>query len=434
MSECIATGLGFLACPVILKAFTATRGKFVRFLAVSFILFTVTSAIILMPISTKLTIACVAFSVFLMGICVGIGYVIMSEYLDTNLAIGITIAVGYSAAIILHYLLNLWASFSAMLLFSVTAFFYVVMFEIKSFLVIKDIMDRGHMNPGAPANSVDGETKISVVMELARIVLLSVCFLLLSSYLDEQLTILFDVEAYFSGPRLVFVVGSLSMGFIWDKSKGGLAPGVMILASLMALLIPILLVDERFYIVDMCLFYFYIGICMTYLILISLRFAKQSGSLYSAVIFKAVDNLLTAALVLVGIGRISMIPITIMDVIVLSIALFLMWIGGDFSSVNNWSRFVLGKDIDMTKEYLPVSDSPEDRMAEFAEKYKLTDRESEALRLLLTSDMKGDDMAKELFVSRRGFVSFTTSIYHKTNTTSRIGLMQKYMAEEFGGE
>ena len=78
----------------------------------------------------------------------------------------------------------------------------------------------------------------------------------------------------------------------------------------------------------------------------------------------------------------------------------------------------------------PASDvSSGDRMAMFTRKYRLTNRESEVFKLLITRDEKGDDMAKELGVSRRGFVSITSSIYKKTDTGSRVALLQKYMSE-----
>lgn len=70
-----------------------------------------------------------------------------------------------------------------------------------------------------------------------------------------------------------------------------------------------------------------------------------------------------------------------------------------------------------------------DKMAEFASRYGLTGRECEVFSLLITKDEKGDDMAKELGVSRRGFVRLTSSIYIKTETGSRVALLQKYMSE-----
>lgn len=62
----------------------------------------------------------------------------------------------------------------------------------------------------------------------------------------------------------------------------------------------------------------------------------------------------------------------------------------------------------------------------FAEKFLLTDREQEVMKLLLTSDENVQDLAGELFISRAALYRHLTSLNEKTNTKSRIGLLQFY--------
>ncbi len=76
-----------------------------------------------------------------------------------------------------------------------------------------------------------------------------------------------------------------------------------------------------------------------------------------------------------------------------------------------------------------ADDDAVDKMTEFTSRYGLTEREREVFTLLMTRDDKGDVMAKEHGVSRRGFVSIASSIYGKTDTGSRVALLQKYMSE-----
>ena len=62
----------------------------------------------------------------------------------------------------------------------------------------------------------------------------------------------------------------------------------------------------------------------------------------------------------------------------------------------------------------------------FAERFSLTEREQEVMKLLLTSDGNVQDLAGELFISRAALYRHLTSLNEKTNTKSRIGLLQFY--------
>ena len=135
--------------------------------------------------------------------------------------------------------------------------------------------------------------------------------------------------------------------------------------------------------------------------------------MYTAVAFRTMDNLLTAFLVLVGFSALPLLPVLIIDISLLAVIIILLWQGDEFNTVS--------------EQYTDAGRG--DKMTEFALRYGLTERECEVFTLLMTKDDKGDVMAKELGVSRRGFVSLASSIYRKTDTGSRVALMQKYMSE-----
>ncbi len=69
-----------------------------------------------------------------------------------------------------------------------------------------------------------------------------------------------------------------------------------------------------------------------------------------------------------------------------------------------------------------------DYFARFAEKYRLTDREQEVLRELLESDESVQDIAGKLYISRTALYKHISSLNEKTDTRSRIGLIQFYYA------
>lgn len=66
----------------------------------------------------------------------------------------------------------------------------------------------------------------------------------------------------------------------------------------------------------------------------------------------------------------------------------------------------------------------------FAKTYELTPREQEVLQLILTKDGTTKELAKELMISERVCQRYLTSIYDKTGTNSKVGLILFY----YGGE
>ena len=63
----------------------------------------------------------------------------------------------------------------------------------------------------------------------------------------------------------------------------------------------------------------------------------------------------------------------------------------------------------------------------FAEKYHFTERETEVFLRMITTEEGIQEMADALFISRRTFQRYITSIYEKTGTKSRMGLYQLYI-------
>ncbi len=245
------------------------------------------------------------------------------------------------------------------------------------------------------------------------LIVAAACFDIPGAYLDGQMERAFDTADFFSWPRLFCGAGFILMGFLWDLGKRHVATVVMIIAAIASILMPALLLEERFYIFDMCFFYFYLGMCLVYNSLKLMRHYSVNQNMYTAVAFRAMDNLLTALLVLVGFSALPLLPVLIIDISLLAVIIILMWREDEVNTAG--------------EQYTDVNTG--DKMTEFVSRYGLTERECEVFTLLMTKDEKGDDMAKELGVSRRGFVSLTSSIYRKTDTGSRVALLQKYMSE-----
>lgn len=70
----------------------------------------------------------------------------------------------------------------------------------------------------------------------------------------------------------------------------------------------------------------------------------------------------------------------------------------------------------------------------FAEQYDMTPRESEVFEKLIGTEDGVQKIANELYISRRCLQRHIASIYEKTGTKSRIGLLRCYVGFRLGKE
>ena len=78
------------------------------------------------------------------------------------------------------------------------------------------------------------------------------------------------------------------------------------------------------------------------------------------------------------------------------------------------------------KEKVTYEADEEEKFRTFCEKFSLTPRESEVLKTLLISDENVQDIAVKISMSRAVLYRHITNLNNKTDTKSRIGLIQFY--------
>lgn len=93
-------------------------------------------------------------------------------------------------------------------------------------------------------------------------------------------------------------------------------------------------------------------------------------------------------------------------------------------------KFDTEKENACTKNALNVSEAEYLRF--FSEHFGLTSREAEVFERLVTSEAGVQEIADELYISRRNLQRHIASVYEKTNTKSRIGLFQCYARFRWG--
>ena len=339
-----------------------------------------------------------------MGCLVGMAYVRFAHEMRDSSLIGRTFGTALGISIILQFLIQIRWNIGRMLA------------PLMCIMCISMIV--WDFKTGSDCREDDrAEEKSSVFGFRDRrfifLIIAAACFDIPAVYLDGQMGLAFDTADFFSWPRLLYGAGFILMGFLWDLGKRQVSTVVMMIAAIASILMPALLLEERFYIFDICFFYFYLGMCLVYNSLRLMQHYSVNENMYAAVTYRVIDNILTALLVLAGFSALPLLPALIIDISLLAVIIILLWQGDEFNTVS--------------EQYTDAGRG--DKMTEFALRYGLTERECEVFTLLMTKDDKGDVMAKELGMSRRGFVSLASSIYRKTDTGSRVALLQKYMSE-----
>ena len=75
---------------------------------------------------------------------------------------------------------------------------------------------------------------------------------------------------------------------------------------------------------------------------------------------------------------------------------------------------------------LKESQNKEPKLQSFADRHELTPREKDVMELILSREGTVKELAKELLISERVFQRYLTSIYDKTGTNSKVGLILHY--------
>ena len=107
-------------------------------------------------------------------------------------------------------------------------------------------------------------------------------------------------------------------------------------------------------------------------------------------------------------------------IMIASIGLFVLL------SIANYIYTVMGQtDVELPDQERKQVEE-QDYFSAFADTYALTEREQEVLKMLLASDEEVQEIANRLYISRAMLYRYISALNKKTDTNSRIGLIQFY--------
>ena len=225
----------------------------------------------------------------------------------------------------------------------------------------------------------------------------------------------------FSYVRLFYAVGLLLAGIIANIKNRVYLP----LASGCAMTLSVLSISffgnsNSLYNISMAIMYFYCGFYVMFMTIMfmELGIRKSEPKLYAG-FGRIVRSLVTCITVLFTtiFSNIGTPVYTILSCILSIALLILMALSG-----------ILIPERTIIKE-IPVSfteESLSEKLEKFFEEFSLTPKEQEAFIKLTTTEMGVQEIADEMAISRRVLQRHIASIYEKTGTKTRVGLLMLF--------
>ena len=263
---------------------------------------------------------------------------------------------------------------------------------------------------------------------LAALLLISIVVLMtcIFSSLDNAVTLVHAGGSVDIGqwPRLLLAVSGLLAGVLFDIKEHRFMQIMMYCVTLLSTMCVVIIVWGGPFMAGLIVFYLSAGFFVVYFTtsFMDLSYYMKVPELWAG-LGRATNNICvgitgTISLMLIETGdgmRISIIALILFAVISMLVYLYMVQFRMDIQEEN------MAKMLEKESEKFL-----EDKFQAFVKNYALTNREQDVLRLLLSSDESVQVIAEQLYISRAALYRYMASLNEKTETKSRIGLLQFY--------
>lgn len=397
----VCTASGYLLYPFFRKHMPNNRIISVVLLTVCFI----SVICMIFAESPALFIVSAFLSLILLGICGGSIHFGCAISLRGSHWLGRIIGTGIAFSVVIQFVVQELLSGTIPVLCVSIALGYVSM---AIFAVVRQPI---FFETTSQHASVAGVAKRALILSIATVALMSLV-LGLNDGIMTMLNANGTVKLY-SYPRLVYGISVLLAGFIADKAKRRFLAFSTGCTMLLYLIVFICLNDPALYLVNISVFYLFSGF---YVVYFTVEFLDIAPSTSNPALFAGMGRIsrslsiaviaVPAPLLYASLGPLPILAFCLMGVIGVFVLFF----------VSN--KLVFSEDLESSPDNSKVT--------EWQKRYSLTPRETDVLAKVLKSDRSVAELAGELFISERVMYRYLTSIYEKTNTKSRIGLVIKF--------
>lgn len=222
----------------------------------------------------------------------------------------------------------------------------------------------------------------------------------------------------------MLAVSGLLAGVLFDIKEHRFMQIMMYCVTLLSTMCVVIIVWGGPFMAGLIVFYLSAGFFVVYFTtsFMDLSYYMKVPELWAG-LGRATNNICagitgTISLMLIETGdgmRISIIALILFAVISMLVYLYMVQFRMDIQEEN------MAKMLEKEREKFL-----EDKFQAFVKNYALTNREQDVLRLLLSSDESAQVIAEQLYISRAALYRYMASLNEKTETKTRIGLLQFY--------
>lgn len=326
---------------------------------------------------------------------------------------GFVIGLSSAAAILLQFIIqNLIESdlvFCGILMIASLAF--TLCYFRASYLCKEELFDE---KTGEHVSPIGMFNKKEFLLPIAAVALMSVVL-----SLNDSLTVLKNAESevsLFVGIRLFYALGLIIAGILADYKDGTYFNLATVCAMFLSTIAVVMLESPVTYSYNIAIMYLYSGFYVVYLTLSFIKVSVAAKCIAMSGTGRVVRSLISSMVVIMT-AFITFKDISAVTIISTLSCLLLLLI------------FALnGQLIYRAEESAVQSLSWEDRFNAFCNGHEFTERERQVFQLLITTEQSTQEIADALFISRRVLQRHISSIYEKTGTKTRVGLMNAFEA------
>lgn len=356
-----------------------------------------------------------AAALLLTGHISGCVYYNTAMYFAASRYMGRLIGTGMGVAILLQFVVQNLIPQSVTFIISIILSVAFVMYFVIT--VPKDwILE----NPLPYSSDAKKDFKKTLLLIVA-VVLMS----LVAGMIDSVLTAFNAEKSYdiYGGVRLFYALGLILAGVLADIRERKYLPLSTVCTILLSSVCMFFLSDEVSYFAGTALMYLYSGFYVIFFTVMFLDFApKSSRPELWAGMGRIVRSFTVAATVLPALSVYDAVGNTVLAVVSCLLSILILMVLLPYLS----NAVVSLKPTEKLTSESPTL-SPQERLNLYAQHCSLTPRETEVLEKLLTTEDGVQEIADNLYISRRMLQRYIASIYEKTETKTRLGLFQSYM-------
>lgn len=409
----VCTGLGFLTFPLMRRICRSEAARKTLLLIIGALCLAVAAGTLFIRRPAGFLISSAMNLLFFGHIGGCVHYNTSMEFIGSRYT-GRIIGTGMGAAILLQFIVQKLMPQSVTFIVSI---FLSVAFVM--YFIIRTPKDWILENPLPYSSGGQNDRKTAAAL-IAAVVLMS----LVAGMIDSVLTAFNAEKVYdvYSGVRLFYALGLLLAGFIADIKERIYLPLATVCAILLSSVCMFFISEEVSYFAGTALMYLYSGFYVMFFTMMFLDFAPKSRfpELWAGM-GRIVRSLTVAATVMPALKIYDAVGNTVLALgsCLISIGILLVLLPH------------IGRAVTASEQSKKAPDrqemSAQERLRLYAQSCSLTPRETEVLERLLTTDDDLQEIADNLYISRRMVQRYVSSIYEKTETKTRLGLFQKYM-------